>query len=755
MLADRYRILGLLGKGGMGEVHRADDLKLRQSVALKFLPAALSNDAEKLERFHHEVRVARQVSHPNVCRVYDIAEADGQHFISMEYIDGEDLASVLRRMGKPSADKAVQIVRQLCAGLAAAHDKGVLHRDLKPHNVMIDGLGAVRVMDFGLAGFVEEFSGRDVGAGTPAYMAPEQLAGREVSVKSDIYSLGLVLYELFTGKRMFDGTTRERVERSRTTTQTPTLSSLSEVLDPAIERIIQRCLETEPAARPSSALAVAAALPGGDPLAAALAAGETPSPELVAAQGSANAMSPPWALTLAVMIVAGVGLVGFLSSGLVGRWNPFPDTTGEILVGLSLAGRLDMFVHAPRRFYRGPVADGDPNWSLPFELAGLNIDEFEPVEPRYQRFMHVEQRAAWVGVLPGRTKTEIRIEAGTSEGRLAFWTILAQAEQDMHEGSLEIYSGLSPWRWMYFWVYWGIITVVLAVGALLARSNLRRGRADRRGAWRLGAFQMVIIMAVGMLRSHDLSTELAVIALYPVIATGLFFGAIIMLQYMAVEPYARRVWPSMLVSWSRLLGRTLRNWRDPVLGRSVLGGLAAGTVLLFVDYFARVVLASVQGGPVRPSIGDWDVLLGQRYARAEILQAVTNSIGHSFFLACLLVVGRLVLRRTWLAVVAAIVISLIMSWGIVPGTPELAIVVVAAIVLGNVARIGVLLRFGLVGMIAAYIVVKIGPLTQTVEWTAWHSQPAIMAIIMIAALAAYGYWAATAGRSFAREVIAE
>lgn len=169
MLADRYRIVGLLGKGGMGEVYRADDLKLRQPVALKFLPEALSQDPKKLERFLHEVRVARQVSHPNVCRVYDISEADGQHFISMEYVDGEDLAAVLRRLGRPSKEKALQIARQLCAGLAAAHDKGVLHRDLKPHNVMIDGQGRVRITDFGLAGFAGDFIGKEVYAGTPAW----------------------------------------------------------------------------------------------------------------------------------------------------------------------------------------------------------------------------------------------------------------------------------------------------------------------------------------------------------------------------------------------------------------------------------------------------------------------------------------------------------------------------------------------------------------------------------------------------------
>ncbi len=348
ILAERYRIVGLLGKGGMGEVYRADDLKLRQSVALKFLPAALSKDAQKLERFHHEVRVARQVSHPNVCRVYDIAEADGQHFISMEYIDGEDLASVLRRMGKPSTDKAVQIARQLCAGLAAAHDKGVLHRDLKPHNVMIDGLGAVRVTDFGLAGFVEEFSGRDVGAGTPAYMAPEQLAGLEVSVKSDVYSLGLVLYELFTGKRMFGGTTREQVEHSRTTTETSMLTSLSEDLDPAIERIVQRCLEVEPAARPTSALAVAAALPGGDPLAAALAAGETPSPEMVANAGEVGGMRPALAIACLVAILGGaLALVPLSQTQYLVRMVPMPkppaalaDRAAEILTKLGHTGSV-------------------------------------------------------------------------------------------------------------------------------------------------------------------------------------------------------------------------------------------------------------------------------------------------------------------------------------------------------------------------------------------------------------------------------
>ena len=151
VLADRYRIVALAGRGGMGEVYRAEDERLGQTVALKFLPVGLEHDEEARDRLLAEVRNARTVSHPNVCRVYDIGELDGRYFLTMEYIDGEDLASLLRRIGRLPATKALEVARQLCAGLAAAHDRGLLHRDLKPANVMVDGRGQVRITDFGLA----------------------------------------------------------------------------------------------------------------------------------------------------------------------------------------------------------------------------------------------------------------------------------------------------------------------------------------------------------------------------------------------------------------------------------------------------------------------------------------------------------------------------------------------------------------------------------------------------------------------------
>jgi len=312
LLAGRYRIIALLGKGGMGEVYRADDLTLGQTIALKFLPDEAAQDEALLERFRNEVRIARRVSHPNVCRVYDVGSVEGQTYFTMEYIDGEDLASLLRRIGRLPQDKALDIARQLCAGLAAAHAKGVLHRDLKPANIMLDGRGQAVITDFGLAGIADQIKGADVRSGTPAYMAPEQLSGKEVTVRSDTYSLGLVLYEIFTGKRPFGEKSSTAGKKADRTLSRP--SAVVKDLDPLIERVILRCLEEEPSARPASVLTVAAALPGGDPLAAALAAGETPSPQMVAAAGETAGLRPRVAVAcfgavlLAAVLAVGLGI---------------------------------------------------------------------------------------------------------------------------------------------------------------------------------------------------------------------------------------------------------------------------------------------------------------------------------------------------------------------------------------------------------------------------------------------------------------
>src|SRR5687767_6634282 len=312
VLNERYRITGLLGRGGMGEVYKAEDLKLNQTVALKFLPDHFAEDVSARERFFGEVRTARQVSHPNVCRVFDIGEVNGSHFLSMEFIDGDDLSSLLRRIGRLPPDKALEIARQLCAGLHAVHQAGILHRDFKPANVMIDGRGKARLTDFGVAGLESEFKEGAI-AGTPAYMSPEQIAGKELTTKSDIYSLGLVLYEIFTGKQAFAGNTINELLHKHKASAPTTPSEVIKDIDPLVETVILRCLEKDPRERPASALQVAMMLPGGNPLEAAIAAGETPSPEMVAAAPKKGALKPAIAIACLATVLGLFAFIAFFS----------------------------------------------------------------------------------------------------------------------------------------------------------------------------------------------------------------------------------------------------------------------------------------------------------------------------------------------------------------------------------------------------------------------------------------------------------
>ncbi|MCA1640049.1 MAG: serine/threonine protein kinase, partial [Acidobacteria bacterium] len=331
VLANRYRIIGLLGKGGMGEVFKAEDIKLNQTVALKFLPDKLEKDKAALERFHAEVRTARQVSHPNVCRVFDIGEIDGRHFLSMEFINGDDLSSLLRRIGYLPSGKAIEIARQLCFGLAAIHEAGILHRDLKPANVIIDSKGKARITDFGIAGVEAEIAGDELRVGTPAYMSPEQITGQEVSVKSDIYSLGLLLYEIFTGKQTFQADSINDLLQKQQTTAPTNPSEVLKEINPIVEKTILQCLEKNPSERPKNALQVAMMLPGGNPLEAAIAAGETPSPEMVAAAPKKGALKPAVALAcLSAVVLLFAFIVFFAGKVKDHEWVPL-EKSPEVL----------------------------------------------------------------------------------------------------------------------------------------------------------------------------------------------------------------------------------------------------------------------------------------------------------------------------------------------------------------------------------------------------------------------------------------
>lgn len=242
----------------------------------------------------------------------------------MEYIDGEDLASLLRRVGRLAGDRALEISREICAGIAAAHAAGVIHRDLKPSNIMLDGKGRVRITDFGLSILGEETRTINEIAGTPAYMAPEQLAGTGASEKSDLYALGLVLYEIFTGKRVFSGTTLPEIVRMRREMPITPPAQLVKDIDPAVEAIILQCLSIRPENRPQSALEVLSALSGGDPVKAALAAGQTPSPSAVAAAPVRGALSPmvAWSCFASMLVLIGIGLYYVPQITIIGRMRP-------------------------------------------------------------------------------------------------------------------------------------------------------------------------------------------------------------------------------------------------------------------------------------------------------------------------------------------------------------------------------------------------------------------------------------------------
>ncbi|MCP4548432.1 MAG: tetratricopeptide repeat protein [bacterium] len=257
----RYKVSHLLGTGAMGEVYYAWDQKLHEPVALKFLPRLLENDWLAIVDLLREVTVARKVAHPNVCRVYDVGEAQGHHFISMEYIDGVTLDSMIHRLGRPRPERAIEIALQICNGLAAAHEQQVLHRDLKPSNLMLDQQGRLRITDFGLAIAAKKIVGEEAKRGTAVYMAPEQLDPdeemAEATIKSDLYGLGLVLYEMFTGQKAF--TTdfpKVMLQRKREMAFVPP-SVLVNDLDPKVERAILDCLHGNPDLRPASALQVA------------------------------------------------------------------------------------------------------------------------------------------------------------------------------------------------------------------------------------------------------------------------------------------------------------------------------------------------------------------------------------------------------------------------------------------------------------------------------------------------------------------
>ena len=817
VIVERYRIVALLGRGGMGEVYRAEDLKLGNVVALKFLPHSLQTDDAALAAFHAEVRNARQVSHPNVCRVYDIGEVDGQHFLTMEYIDGEDLASLLRRIGRLPADKALEAAHQICAGLSAAHDCGLLHRDLKPANIMLDGRGRVRITDFGLALSSADATGRKETAGTPAYMAPEQIGKGEASVRSDIYSLGLVFYELFTGRIPYQATTPVEWRRAHLESSPRAPSAVVKDIDPAVETAILRCLQKDPALRPSSVRQVAAAFPGGDPLAAALAAGETPSPEMVAAAGEEGALgrTQAWLLLTGVaislvltMMVAQRGMLinqvpakapdllieqsqrissslGYTNAIDDAYWfevddaffpysskivapkryfdlaaaNPSPlqfryrqspqalETihtpfqvskkdpalfySGETEVGLDSAGRLNYFAAIGPQDSPNAV-DPHPDWPVLFANAELDLSRSHAIPSTWLPDVPSDQSFAWESVSGGRT---IRIAAATYRGRIVFFRVFAP--WSVPDRLTPTQGPLASRLGFAFFVVCAL--AVLTLSLLFARRNLKLGRGDRRGALRAATGFFAAIWIGLALGSHYSRSSLWIFnwvndSLAYAAGASLEFG----LFYLALEPYVRRKWPEMLISWSRLLAG---GWYDPLVGRDLLIGSLLGT-LASMTGFLRIALpfwfrvANITSGAgLEDQLGTVPAFFGLISLQSF---ALINTMGT----LAILFITTLVTRKKWIGIAATGLFLVIINLTGENLRVELILVLAFATVM-----LYSLLRFGLLSSAVSWIVSHVLFAPLTTDFSRWYAWRGLFPVALVMGCALYGFKLALARRS--------
>src|SRR6202167_1502554 len=329
-LGQRYEILGEAGHGSMGNVYKARDRETGETVALKLLKPEIASDQAMMDRFKNELLFARKITHKNVCRVYEFNRAAGIAYTSMEFVEGESLRAGLNRFGGLPQRKATDLTLQICSGLKEAHAQGIVHRDLKPENVMIDAQGNVKIMDFGIARSMEAGT-RLTGAmvGTPAYMAPEQVAGKPVDYRTDIYSLGLMLYEMFTGAAAFSADNSIAVALKQMREEPAPPHEIEPNIPVGIERAILKCLEKDPARRfqsiaelETSLRSDATARPPVRPLGTASTTNpnriSTGLPRAAAAaipQSEQRRTSPLWILFRAVLGVAALGRPHWLGGG--------------------------------------------------------------------------------------------------------------------------------------------------------------------------------------------------------------------------------------------------------------------------------------------------------------------------------------------------------------------------------------------------------------------------------------------------------
>lgn len=834
IIAGRYRIVSRLGVGGMGIVYRAEDLTLSQAVALKFLPPAVAANSVWLARFRNEARLARSITHPNVCRVHDIAKADGEHFITMEFVPGEDLAHLLRRIGRLSPAKAVDIARQICFGLAAAHRAGVLHRDLKPANIMLDADGNARITDFGIAGLSGHIAAGEIRAGTPAYMAPEQITGRDVTSQSDLYALGLVLYELFSGCPAFQATCLDEYLQLHENATPRPLSEIVTDLPDKVEEIVNRCVEKNPNERPKSAMHVAAALPGTDVLRVALESGVTPSPDLIAAApaggrrirhrwrlafiGTALLASlvvlrstyplqwdnlgtnPPAALAeRARQILKATGLAipepheAFGYCTTEDAWRPMtqafaspdidgklaPDSPSEPCFFYRQSDHALIPVTMENLFWRaGYVTPGDPpladanSRAILFDKSGRLIlfgatagdvadgsDSANVHQPNNAWSEIV--RAAGIGTTqlgtPGAPETNaqdregctylsarpIRQLEGSTTSGVGCWsgdrvTFFATGSQ-RGEPSQQVMAGfslLSGQQRAVAMVQRVLFLLLVAIAVPLGIRRYGSGKPDYPTAVRLAAIIVLFETLAALLRlGSSASFYDSVSRLSVAVVRGAGIAGLLGVSYVAVDGFARRHWPHLLVTWNRsVLGRVA----DVDVRSHTLVGVCVGCWWSLIASAERAVVGAF-GLSMRPMFsGDHiaEKLHGFGAALAGYCGCARQSLLFGLLFLLLLVVIRALIRHsTWAVAVCAVLLASI-------AIPRGANSYTALLAMGlGVAAVGawIMSRFGLLTIVVAiFVATALNSTPLNVASRSWTAGYSVFVIVIVAGLTAWG-----------------